>query len=206
MYTIDSIKNTVIERPTFILNWDNIVTHEECKTIIDFFNDMKKLNLVFTRQEEGQLAHHKSDNQCYLMEPEVIRHKAAGSLLTNVLDKIWKCYQEYIDKFSILTQESSPKQSITSVKIQRTRPGEGYHVWHYENEGRFDSGRFLVFTIYLNTVELGGETEFLYQMERVNAVEGRVSIFPAGFTHTHRGNPPLSGDKYIVTGWIEFVE
>ena len=24
-----------------------------------------------------------------------------------------------------------------------------------------------------------------------------------GFTHLHRGNPPLSGDKYIATGWYQ---
>ena len=23
-------------------------------------------------------------------------------------------------------------------------------------------------------------------------------------THVHRGNPPLSGSKYIITGWLEF--
>jgi len=24
------------------------------------------------------------------------------------------------------------------------------------------------------------------------------------FTHTHRGNPPLSNTKYIMTGWLEY--
>jgi hypothetical protein len=29
-------------------------------------------------------------------------------------------------------------------------------------------------------------------------------IFPAGFTHTHRGNRPESNDKYIITSWVLF--
>ena len=64
MYTLDSYKSQIIEKPSFILNWDNILTSDECKAAIDFFHDMKKLNLVFSRQEiERELAHHKSDNQ-----------------------------------------------------------------------------------------------------------------------------------------------
>jgi hypothetical protein len=66
------------------------------------------------------------------------------------------------------------------------------------------SQRLLVFILYLNTIEEGGETEFLYQKKRIQPVEGRLLIWPAGFTHTHRGNPPLKDNKYIVTGWLEF--
>jgi hypothetical protein len=58
--------------------------------------------------------------------------------------------------------------------------------------------------VYLNTVEQGGETEFLYQSLRIPAVEGNLVIWPAGYTHVHRGNPPLSGEKYLLTGWIEW--
>jgi len=57
----------------------------------------------------------------------------------------------------------------------------------------------------LNDVEEGGETEFLYLKKRFKPIRDRLLIFPAGFTHTHRGNPPLSGDKYILTGWVEFM-
>ena len=46
-----------------------------------------------------------------------------------------------------------------------------------------------------------GETEFLYQKQRIKPVEGRVVIFPGSFTHLHRGNPPLN-IKYIATGWL----
>jgi hypothetical protein len=49
-----------------------------------------------------------------------------------------------------------------------------------------------------------GETEFLYQQYRYKPKMGDVIIFPAAFTHTHRGNPPIGGTKYIITGWLEY--
>ena len=55
--------------------------------------------------------------------------------------------------------------------------------------------------LYLNDNFDGGETEFLYQNRREEAREGDVLIFPAGFTHTHRGNPPIGGTKYLITSW-----
>jgi hypothetical protein len=91
------------------------------------------------------------------------------------------------------------------VKIQKTIPAQGYHVWHVEHgQSRENSKRVLVYSIYLNTVEEGGETEFLYQSQRVKPVKGRIVIWPSGFPYVHRGNPPLSGEKYIVTSWIRY--
>ena len=60
--------------------------------------------------------------------------------------------------------------------------------------------------LYLNTVQEGGETEFLYKSLRVQPKAGRFVLWPSGYTHTHRGNPPLNQDKYILTGWAEQSE
>ena len=58
--------------------------------------------------------------------------------------------------------------------------------------------------VYLNDVTEGGETEFLYQKCRFKPEKNTILIWPAQFTHVHRGNPPLSNDKYIITGWVEY--
>ena len=90
-------------------------------------------------------------------------------------------------------------------KLQTTKIGGGYHIWHCEQFNPEVSTRVLVWSIYFNDVEEGGETEFLYQHKRIKARKGTLVIFPASFTHTHRGNPPLSNEKYIATGWFHLT-
>ena len=79
--------------------------------------------------------------------------------------------------------------------------GGGFHDWHYETMHVNSSKRSFVVQMYLNTIDEGGETEFLYINKRVKAKEGRVVIFPAAYTHTHRGNPAIGQDKYLITSW-----
>ena len=54
--------------------------------------------------------------------------------------------------------------------------------------------------VYINDVEEGGETEWLYQQLKIKPKRNTCVIWPGAFTHLHRGNPPMS-DKYIATGW-----
>lgn len=58
--------------------------------------------------------------------------------------------------------------------------------------------------VFLNDVEVGGETEFFYQQFGISPKRGTVVIAPAAFTHTHRGAMPISSDKYIFTSWIMY--
>jgi len=84
----------------------------------------------------------------------------------------------------------------------------GYHYWHSEIFPQLPNNkplhRVLAFLYYLNDVEDGGETEFFYQKMKVKPKKGSLVIFPAGFTHTHKGHVPLSDDKYVVTSWLMY--
>ena len=64
--------------------------------------------------------------------------------------------------------------------------------------------RVLLWTIYLNDDFAAGETEFLFQQRRITPRTGSLLLAPAGFTHTHRGNRPSGGNKYIATSWVLF--
>ncbi len=96
-----------------------------------------------------------------------------------------------------------------AINLQWYAAGEGgYPYWHCELYPR-DAGaetlhRHLLWTLYLNDDFAEGETEFLFQQRKIQPRAGSLLIAPTAFTHTHRGNRPQGGDKFIATSWILF--
>jgi hypothetical protein len=95
------------------------------------------------------------------------------------------------------------------INLQRYAADEGgYPYWHCElypkDRAAETLHRHLLWTIYLNDGFEEGETEFLHQGRKVAPRTGSLLIAPAAFTHTHRGNRPRGGDKFIATSWILF--
>jgi len=86
----------------------------------------------------------------------------------------------------------------------------GYPYWHCELYPKANDGagetlhRTLLWTIYLNDDFAAGETEFLHQQRKIAPRTGSLLIAPTAFTHTHRGNMPNGGNKYIATSWVLF--
>jgi hypothetical protein len=97
---------------------------------------------------------------------------------------------------------------LAPLNILKYEAGRGsYSQWHAEvfpDATGEALHRVAFFVYYLNDVAVGGETEFFFQKLKVNPQKGRLIMAPAGFTHTHRGNRPESGDKYIITSWLLF--
>jgi len=92
--------------------------------------------------------------------------------------------------------------------IQYYAPNDGFYVWHTERTGTapYEQNRHLVYMIYLNDVTDAGGTEFYHQDLIVQPVKGKSLIWPADWTHTHRGIPSPTQEKYILTGWFDFLE
>ena len=122
-------------------------------------------------------------------------------------EKVGKLTNDYIHYI----RETIPDVDITNgivqlndsgYHIQKYEPNKGFYTWH--NDFRFDADRgqrFLTFIWYLNTVDEGGETEFTNGV-KIKPEKGKVVMFPATWTYTHRGCIPYSNEKYILTGWI----
>jgi hypothetical protein len=120
--------------------------------------------------------------------------------LQNVID-------EYIQKYPQSNMYASFGLSIYP-QIQKYRPGGGYFDWHTERSHANNqqiASRHLVFMTYLNDVTDAGETEFALQNLKVAPRKGLTLIWPADWTHTHRGIVSPTQEKYIVTGWLNYL-
>jgi hypothetical protein len=179
----------------FIGIYENILSKDTCKNVIELFEDdlKNKVDMLGDQQFFKDKMERNDFSKLYLSD------QLDNKIVKAVNQALEKSIILYSDEFWIVRQLQA---TSTEIKVQKTPPRGGYHVWHCEQASLHDATRVLVWTIYLNDIPDGeGETEFLWQGLRVKPKAGTVSIFPAAFTHTHRGNPVYSCNKYIATGW-----
>lgn len=195
-----TVKKKNIQLKDHIGIYDGYISDAECDNAIRFYKKQNDLNKAYDRlQSENANTTIKNDKAITLNEDVTAWLDDFKSLLLN-FDIALRHYQ---DSTGVLAAYALESFKYTNIKIQKTLPSQGYHIWHLEHGHVKDNAyRALVYTIYLNDVEEGGETEFLHQSIRTKPVKGRIVIFPAAFPYLHRGNPPLKGEKYIMTSWL----
>ena len=180
----------------YILTKPNVLSAEQCAAIIQRGEDIMTHNA--NAAEMGNVSNQKplARQDKSLFMPDVL-----GEFWHIIHDPVIAAFDEYSQHYEIC--KNFVLESRT-CKFQKTSVGQsGLSSWHVEVmhlHGAVD--RLLVWSIYLNNVDDGGETEFLDQRVKVKPVTGTLAMWPAGITHPHRGNPPYSNDKYIVTGWL----
>lgn len=196
-----------VEHKDFIGYYRNLYPSGYCEHLIKEFNRLEEGGAGANRQRSENANKHIKDD--YQINIELRNHnlerfqdKDSCALF---FDGLQACYDDYTSKYSILRDNGKIRASV--MKMQRTSPGGGYHVWHGEQGPGTHANRVLVYMVYLNSFEDGdgGETEFLYQRTRVKPEENLMLLWPAAYTHAHRGNPVLTEKyKYIVTGWFYY--
>lgn len=195
----------------FIEVIDGVVSNDICKQTITAFEKVVELGYAYTRQEQDNTKKlEKEDTSINFFE--LMLSAIDSSTIVTLSNSYNQLLSNYVEKYEAgMFGNTTPEDALypisqTGVKLQKTMPTEGYHVWHCENSAIASKGRAVAWILYLNDIEEGGETEFLYLSKRIKPKTGRLVIWPAGWTHTHRGNPPLEGEKYIITGWMELTK
>ena len=191
----------------FVGVFHNAVRPEYCEEVIEFFESVDGLGGVYSRQDGENISSSLKENDIFHTDDKMPKNifNSSFKLMIPFVEACDEAYTLYRKKFGVLNE--FPRHRISpSIQMQRVKPTQGYHVWHCENSALALSNRIMVPILYLNDVEEGGETEFLYQSMRISPKKGTLVLFPAGFTHTHRGNPPLKGYKYFITSWIHLID
>jgi hypothetical protein len=171
-----------------------------CDEIIDYFDTHPE------RFSSGKLGGNKVDESCK-KSTDMDFDTISASLTQRYYDNLGGVLREYCEQYEHCDKNVGPWGMVESPNIQKYNPGDGFYVWHSERSTarRPVSERHLVFMTYLNDVTDAGETEFFYQQVKVCPKKGLTLIWPADWTHTHRGITSPTQTKYIITGWYSFV-
>ncbi|MEO0368676.1 MAG: 2OG-Fe(II) oxygenase [Pseudomonadota bacterium] len=175
----------------FFSIYENVLSAQTCEQIIDRFENStdKHPGLV------GDGSQHGGYDKNIKQTTELILNNRPE--WQDVMELLFKSLQNqlpvYLQKWAhALKVELEPED----IRIQKYEPG-GFFDWHSDNVGGA-LRRVITVIWYLNTVEEGGETEYVWQKARIKPVQGSLLLCPVGWTYFHRGAPPVSDNKYII--------
>jgi hypothetical protein len=186
------------KQPSFIGSW--IIDEKICDGLIDFYKNDKKFKI--TRGcvgSVGNLNLESKDSYDMIIPPNYEDRR-----VLIYCTELQKCIESYCKKFKYSHEVTNSWTATEDMILQYYETGGGFKVFHCENDG-FHVYRHLVFMTYLNDVP-GGGTEFYYQNLTTPAIKGLTLIWPAAWTHTHKGQISKHNEKYIITGWLSFIK
>jgi hypothetical protein len=149
----------------FIGIYDGFITEEECKKAIQLYEEQDKFKKTLNRiSSEKSSVLQKQDQHLFCDHTNVEVWWEQLKIMMYNFDIAWKNYCEHTGALQSLNKD---KLDYTVLKIQKTLPTEGYHVWHLEyGKGFGYLSRAFVFSIYLNDVEEGEKQNFyIFQKE-----------------------------------------
>jgi hypothetical protein len=201
----------------FIKKYDNYLSHEHCDYIIDLFS--KRKDVIHHGTTAGGLRKELKESQDINLlmikdDPHlsntVIPAMRAGITKALLLYNRTHSFVPNHDKLTDVDDETLLQVlqygSVIDgdiVLAHQWKEREGFYHWHIDLGATVkDAARILVCMYYLNDVEEGGETAFLFQNVESTPTKGSLMIFPADWMHLHRGNMPISNTKYIVNFWL----
>jgi hypothetical protein len=179
----------------YITEYPNALDEEFCNHLIEKFDkDPRKVDGVvgggYNPKIKKSVDLHISTIGGYEKEDRVL-FESLNPRLEKYLEEHWGSISHFAKDIT-----------DSGYQIQKTVPG-GFYSWHHDGMIQ-DHGtrlREVTYIWYLNTVTEGGETEFKTG-ERIKPEAGKLLLFPAVWPYGHRGVTPISGDKYICTGWV----
>ena len=189
--------------------YPNAFKEAECKSLMYKLEEAVKNGESYQGMSgDGGVNSYKKSTDYNILEHD--KHKLMSDIVMNRFNHYLS--NEYLENFPHIDEFYhhrlvNDKSSYPLLQIQKYDKGSGhYNAWHVEQEVLVTSNRLFVFILYLNDVEEGGETGFLFKegddFFKVKPKTGTLIIHPASWPFIHKGYMPLSSDKYILTTWL----
>ena len=188
----------------FICEYKNSLTKEQCEYIISWFESHPNLHSS-GEQGAGEVDPGKKDSTdigLWFDRPDPPDSYDVNKCIWNACCDGLK---KYTKKFPEVDWGIYPWRMMTKYNLQRYYPNQGFHELHCEKNGKQFSDRVMAWMIYLNTVTDKGQTYFPQHQVKVKAERGKLVLWPAGWTHFHKGIASKTQTKYIATGWVSFT-
>lgn len=182
----------------FIEIYKNAFSKENCKSAIDFFESSKSKTPGVIFDGTNKIINKEVKDSTDLTLSFSDRNEITNLVFECLNDNFYS----YITKYPEIRNIMGLRPQNT-FNIQRYFKGQGYSRIHCEHSSK-SCISVMAWMIYLNTVDDGG-TEFTNYNKILDCEEGSMVIWPAYWTHSHRGIISKSKTKYIITGWINFL-
>lgn len=180
----------------YIKVFDDVLHPGNCEALINMFENSKEEFVV-------------RDIEHYIKFTEINfnEHKKWSKIIDSLLNVFLKCYKEYQQHFKIDGLQFPENFGFEELRMKRYLPNDyDEFCLHVDVNDSESSKRYLSYLLYLNDVEEGGETTFGRDDEFfVKPKAGRLLMFPPLWTHVHTGKKPISGPKYILTSYNNYV-
>lgn len=183
----------------FIGSW-NLNDTSLCNKIIDFFENNKKLQIQ--GQTGSGIDQTKKNSIDVIVDPKNLNDEKYLDLKIYI-EKLFECYLDYKKQWPFL-DNNFKNVDIPSFNIQKYEEGGHFSFMHCERSTIQSMHRIFAWMTYLNDVQEGGDTYFKHFDLKIKPEVGKTLIWPAEWTHAHRGEVLKKGSKYIVTGWMHF--
>jgi len=187
--------------PHFFGCWDS-VSAETCQSLVDFFEGRNDLQSP-GRVTGGKVNTKVKDSLDIRVEPADLE-TPGYEIFSTYFETLLACYRDYCAQWDFLNTFME-KVQIGTFNLQKYNPGGHFAEVHSERTSLTKLHRILVWMTYLNDIDEAGETEFVHYDLKVKPRAGQTLIWPAEWTHAHRGNPTVSESKYIITGWFNLA-
>ena len=188
------------ESPNFIGSW---IIHQNqlCDQIATYFDaNISKQGPGVTLG--GVVSRHIKDRTDVSILPRDFKEDSS-SIFYKYFKLLSECLQDYGRQWPFL------KGTIESLDTRAFNIGkynEGQHFGRIHTERSFNSmEREFAFMTYLSEDFEGGSTYFSHYDLDIVPRKGLTLIWPAMWTHAHKGNVVTKGSKYILTGWLNLV-